>query len=156
LNKPTLQEIQTQAIERMAELMPAQDDLILIVLRGHLLVEEQLLATVKAHARRPEAIQEARLSFRQMLHVARSVSTLQVPDAVWSAALKLNELRNALAHQLEPSALDAKISALVDPLIRLYPAVFSHFPATATGRVRSSLSVIYGNILGFWSVHAAR
>jgi hypothetical protein len=37
----TPQKIQIQAVERMATFMPKEDDLILIVLRGHLLIEEQ-------------------------------------------------------------------------------------------------------------------
>jgi hypothetical protein len=155
MDQEVLRVLQSQAVERMASLMPSQDDLTLVVIRGHLLVEEQLWSALKAHVHHPQAIEDAQLRFPQLLQIVKAVSAKPVPELVVAAALKLNALRNAFAHQLEPKKLQEKVDALVRPLEQPYAAVFSHFPATTVGRVRGSVSTIYGNILGYWSVHAA-
>jgi hypothetical protein len=47
-------------------LLPAGDDLTLIVLKGHLLIEEQLNARLQDLARKPEPLSEARLRFHAL------------------------------------------------------------------------------------------
>ena len=73
----------------------------LVILKGHLLVEEQLWIMVSSKLKSPEEIK--RFSFSQVFSLARAMYDL--PDDLpwlWGAIRKLNKLRNLSSHQLLP------------------------------------------------------
>lgn len=69
-----------------------------IVLRGHLWVESSLIRVLEEVLPHPEAIDLARFSFPQKLSLAVALGLVQPEYA--SAYLKLNALRNRVAHDL--------------------------------------------------------
>jgi hypothetical protein len=82
------------------------NDFTLIVLKGHLLLEESANRLLAALLRRPEAIESANLRFYQKLCLIRAL----IPaggrkegsiSRTLDAAEKLNELRNKQAHHLD-------------------------------------------------------
>jgi len=76
----------------------SHDELIALILRGHLLIEQQLTEIIARTARSPMALQQARLRFSQLLYVAKALFYDERDDDVWSSIQKLNRIRNRLAH----------------------------------------------------------
>ena len=98
--------------ERYGELMPATDDVALVVLKGHLIIEEMLFEIAANHCSDPEELKKAKLSFAQVLHVTRALIKLPPHQRRWEAIALLNTLRNSLVHNLEPKEIAKKIEAL--------------------------------------------
>lgn len=72
----------------------------LIVLKGHLLLEELFRSFCESAVPNPEYL--GKLQFAQTLAVARALDDgVKVPEWAWGAAGMLNQLRNMLAHRLE-------------------------------------------------------
>jgi hypothetical protein len=88
------------------------DDEALVVLKGHLIVEEKLDEIIEAFVFHPEQLEAARLSFAQKVVIARSLSLDEHENTVWDLILKLNTLRNRLAHSLDGTARDRAMEAL--------------------------------------------
>ncbi|WP_334189441.1 hypothetical protein [Noviherbaspirillum sp.] len=85
------------------------------VLKAHLLLEELLRAFLAKTLPHPEVLRGARLTFGQLLAVARSCCTSVSPDHwMWKAIADLNKLRNMLSHEVEPKDLAEKISEYAD------------------------------------------
>ena|SRR5579863_1649585 len=102
---------------RVMKHLPEKGDLSLIILKGHLLIEELLFALVSSAAKDPEAIKSAKLSYYQLASVAKALyyeNRLEKrlekrQSAIWGAIFELNNLRNTLAHNLEPQDLNKKL-----------------------------------------------
>lgn len=89
------------------------------VLRAHLLFEELLREFVAKQFAHPEALQGARLTFVQLLALARAAATTLEPnDWRWTALEKLNRLRNLLAHNIEAEVVVNKVQDLVTFVVR--------------------------------------
>lgn len=84
--------------ERFDKLLPIDADELTIILKGHLLIEEQLRAIIRALVANPEHLDEARLTFANSLHLARAVAGHFNKGVCWSAAKQLNVVRNLIAH----------------------------------------------------------
>ena len=90
--------------------MPRSDNLTLIVLKGHLLVEEELNEILNLKLRLPKALFDARLSFNQRLAVLKALLGSERDSGIRFKAIEhLNSLRNKLAHNLEPKALEESV-----------------------------------------------
>jgi hypothetical protein len=92
----------TEIFERFMRLMPAHD-LTLILLKGHLLVEEQMDKFIEASlGDAGEAFLTLKLSFGRKLEFARQLHRPKEPFApVWNEVKELNDLRNKIAHNPE-------------------------------------------------------
>jgi hypothetical protein len=91
--------------------MPHTDDLALIVLKGHLLIEEVLVELARLALPQPQYLDEARLRFHQLACVVRAVVPRKSNDC-WQLVFSLNALRNDLVHNLEPPKLHARLLEL--------------------------------------------
>lgn len=100
---------------KFKEHMPweASDD-VLIVLKGHLLVEELMREYCANRIPNPSHLDAARLTFIQILCLSQALSENDGPHWLWGAARKLNSLRNMLAHRLAPEGFDDKRKEFVD------------------------------------------
>lgn len=81
---------------------PKGRDLALIILKSHLLVEEQMNELLKISLPNPDYLYRARFGFLQRLRVLQALRKDTEFHALAEAIELLNEVRNALAHQLEP------------------------------------------------------
>ena len=88
-------------------------DRVTVLLKGHLLVEELLKEYVNSKFQKPEMLKDARLTFHQVLCIARAFSSDSSNEKLWLSIEKLNGLRNKLAHSLEPKDLEIKIEEFV-------------------------------------------
>lgn len=98
-------------VSRYDEYMPTTDDLSLIVLKAHLLVEEGLSELARVTLPHPSHLDNARLSFHQLACVVRAVNPRD-DDKCWELIFSLNSLRNDLVHRLEPPQLKERLQKL--------------------------------------------
>jgi len=131
---------------RVRRLLPPLVNLDLLVLKGHLLMEEQLQLFLKELSRSPKFLRDARLSFNQKMHLFQAVSGC---DAEWLTFIThLNTLRNSLAHRLEPG----DVAALVDDVLRHYWQKGFRTPTSIRRRaslLRQTLVLVIGTLSGF-------
>jgi len=103
--------------ERFLRHLSEVDDLTLVVLKGHLLMEELVNEIIADFCELPEYVEELRLSFFHKSKLARALSGKNLQgeptDDPWRSLEALNSLRNQLAHQLEPKHLDQKIDQFI-------------------------------------------
>lgn len=102
-------------LKRLLEKLPLGGTPDLVVLKGHLLLEEVLLDILKSAFRRhPQGIRDARLRFPQIASLVRGLVDDPKLDWLWLALDKINQLRNDLAHRLEPQQFERLAAELVD------------------------------------------
>lgn len=115
------------------------DDPVLLVLRGHLLIEELLRGTLAAICQEPEELLPARLSFYQAIYFTRAVIG-RLDEPVWGFVERLNEVRNRMAHNLDPGDLDELLGSVVE---KLGPG-FTKRPTTWVERFRGAVYYAHG------------
>src|ERR1035437_3619166 len=98
--------VTNQLWNRIKRLLPRSHDPTLVLLKGHLLVEEQLFACIGAHCRDATKLEDARLTFAQKLRLAQALCGLQ---SVAPSLEKLNALRNRMAHRVEIPDFDSRL-----------------------------------------------
>jgi hypothetical protein len=59
-----------------------------------------------------EHLRDARLSFAQKVHVARSYALRKNSNSIWNLILEINSLRNEIAHRLEAERRRTKMLRL--------------------------------------------
>ena len=128
--------------------MPRSDDITLVTLKGHLLVEEQINMVLSMRLRDPKELFSARLNFSQRLAVLRAVSG---PAATlshrFSAYGKLNQLRNKLAHNLDPAELEALATEFLTELEE--PGYTQEFAKEKLGkRMKRCIALLCGELSG--------
>lgn len=98
------------ASRRYYKHLPSATDMTLLLLKGHLLVEELLRQLVDNALVKPSALKDARLETYQCICLAEALFHGRAPSWLWDALRKLNGIRNKLAHNVEPIGLDDKIA----------------------------------------------
>jgi len=98
---------------RAERLLPEGEDLILVILKGHLLIEEQLELVLEHLSRSPGELQDARLTFAQRFRLVRAL-TGNPGTEVCRFIKNLNSLRNQLMHQAEHPNLTEAIDRLLE------------------------------------------
>ncbi len=78
------------------------EDIISTVLKGHLLIEEILVRFIEKKLKRPNELKN--FKFYHFLCLAKAFEPKD-NDWVWIACEKLNNLRNKLAHNLDPKGI---------------------------------------------------
>jgi len=133
--------------ERYQKLLPDSEDVEIIVLKGHLIIEEMLYTLASKLSQQPKHLDDARLTFKQLCCVVRSLLFLPVMDKGWDAISVLNKLRNKLAHNLEPK----DINNLINELERLCSSdekLPEHYkpPESAAGKAKAAICFIIGQL----------
>lgn len=97
---------------------PKQGDPTYTLLKAHLLFEEMLRAYLDKMLPSPEALKGSRLTFAQVLAVARALSP-QSSQAnwCWKAVADFNKIRNLLAHEGAQAELHEKLQAFVKQVV---------------------------------------
>ena len=95
------------------------------ILKSHLLFEELLMDFVERQVAHPKFLENAKLSFSQLLSLSRASSKLMAPDGwEWDAIAQLNSLRNLLAHNIEPKAVIDRTNRLIDLIVNKFGVPF--------------------------------
>src|SRR4051812_28326134 len=96
-----MSDVSIRNTERLSEQMRHIDELALVVLKGHLVLEEQLQRILDTFLFHPEYLDSARFHFAQKVYLARTMSLDEHANPMWDLILAINALRNDLAHALD-------------------------------------------------------
>lgn len=96
--------------ERFKKHLPKSRDVTLIVLKGHLLIEEEVNELLDVLLKNPRELYAADLRFYQKICLLKALFPgKDLEEREWTAIEKLNSIRNKLAHKLEPPKIEALI-----------------------------------------------
>lgn len=101
--------------------MPDTNDLSLIVLKGHLLIEEMLIDIRDKILPHAEYLDSINMSFNQLLYVVRSAIESKHDHKSWDLIIEFNRLRNKLVHNLEPPELKTLLTQLFNSYSQTQP-----------------------------------
>ncbi|MGH8749254.1 MAG: hypothetical protein ACREU5_09115 [Burkholderiales bacterium] len=93
-------------LKRFDRLIPPTSDTLTVVLKSHLLIEEQMQSIIEAAVHTPELVRTARLTFYQRLKLAQAIAGHFSQVVAWDAIESLNSIRNRLVHAPEPAPSD--------------------------------------------------
>jgi hypothetical protein len=107
-------------LSRYASFLPADDKhpLEILILRGHLLIEEELRQLVAQKFIKPTAYGLSDKKLGSLLSLAEALYGPEIPEWVWLVARTLNRVRNSMAHELE--ARSAKVD--VNGILKVFEA----------------------------------
>jgi hypothetical protein len=109
---------QIDAFKRFMKFLSPDQDLTLVILKGHLLIEEQIREIIAERVKRPDVLEaedvRRRIGFDVATYIAEAFFPKELEPWLWKAARKLNTVRNAIGHSVEPRNLDTKIDDFVD------------------------------------------
>ncbi|MDR3516020.1 MAG: hypothetical protein P4M00_09400 [Azospirillaceae bacterium] len=139
---------------------PKSSDLTLIVLKGHLLIEEAVNSFISNLMPNPDALKATRLDCFQRIRLLRALLPMRDFYGDLDAVEKLNTLRNKFAHNLNPAQIEDQIEIFVrlfeDPEIPI--AEFQREPLDH--RLKRSIGFLCGQLYGiqkgYVSVQAVR
>jgi len=126
-------------LDAMKQHLEGTEDPTLLILRAHLLIEERLRDVLARICRSPDELLAGRLSFHQVLCLCRAVVGRHEEPA-WGFVTRLNEVRNRMAHHLDPGNLDELLGSVVEKLGRGYADRFK----TPVARFRAAASYACG------------
>jgi hypothetical protein len=141
----------------------------MILLKAHLLIEEELQAFIDRSVRDARLLKKARFTFAQRLILAEAIHP--APNCfgygwVWAAAGELNALRNQMAHNLEPKDFATRITGLVEHihcnlllqgnLMLIKPGEGAEYEMATFGFMVSLLNVCLARLLHFEAYPAVR
>jgi len=132
-------------LTRIRQHLPKGRDLTMIIIKGHLLVEERLHGLVANAVRDDSRLADARLTFFQSLCLCEAICGSSW-DECWRFARRLNEVRNRLAHRLDHGDLNE----LVDSILSAYDAT-APSPSSSTERARwlkNAIMIVCGLLEG--------
>src|SRR3954454_19876369 len=101
-------------LARVLRPLEAIDDVILLLLRSQLLVEQQINATLQKILPGAVALDVGRLTFYQRIQVMRALDMSRKAEDALRFAERLNSIYNRLAHQLEPVDIDDATAGFVN------------------------------------------
>jgi hypothetical protein len=102
----------TDAFRRFLTYLPHGKDLELVILKSHLLIEEKTRTLLTGNCSDNEALRNANLTCEQVIYMAKALNP-EMDKRIWVSALKLNNIRNKIAHKVEHSGLTHQIEDFV-------------------------------------------
>lgn len=128
-----------RALERFTEEMSRIDEVAHVLLKGHLILEEQLVSIIEQYAFQRDHVQEARLSFTQKLAVARSFCLRKNTHGEWELIGALNALRNDIAHNLNSTKRASKLARVKE----LYFKEAAEYPKIEEVKKASDAEIVF-------------
>ncbi len=111
----------------------------LILLKGHLLVEELLRGYIDRQLPNSLAFKHDQFPFAKVLMLCRALTPPKIKSWAFDAAKKLNDVRNEVAHEFESAELEAKVESFVQFVEQ--HAKDSIFPPKERGEARLYMAV---------------
>jgi hypothetical protein len=140
-------------IDRVRKHLPSGNDLTLVALKGHLLVEEALDDIIAIGCFQPEHLEKLEIPFRVKPALARALFGHILWPGIWPLVEALNTIRNVLAHNLDSPKLKdrtirfLKVRCEQAPLLNDPPLDPNDSSAVAE-RFRSDVSLLLGQLTG--------
>ncbi len=138
------------SLARFKKHMPRSNDLTLIILKGHLLIEQEMNDIINSSLIYPKALLEARLTFSQRLALLKSLYGVTGVDYAYDIIEQLNILRNKLVHNLEINDLQKNIIKFVQDIEKLTnpESDIQNSKITLEKRLASSMAFLCGIMCG--------
>lgn len=111
--------------EKLKLHLPITKDPTVVILRGHLLIEELLDNIISLYLKKPSALKDARLTFFQKMRLAQGFLGDIKGDSTWKIIEALNKLRNQISHKLPDDTLVDKMNPL---LKEMFEEDYGHIP----------------------------
>lgn len=124
------------------------DDLTVITLKGHLLIEEELGSIIAGFLPNPQATRKANLTFYTKTVLAQAICWRRPEDEMWSLIFAINSLRNDLAYRLESEKREGRF----DEVLRQHAKMSVGDPDCATiarCTQKEQLILAITHVLGF-------
>jgi len=146
--------------QRFTDQLREVDDLALIVLKGHLVMEGLMNDAIEAFLLHAEFADVARMRVSQKIALCRAISTSDQNNRMWEVISAINVVRNALSHSLDPE----RRARAIESLRKLYEEEFKHTPDAVNGIPKSvdgmpaDMAVCLfaiGGCLGYLQAHLA-
>ena len=105
---------------RFMKHFPAGAEQDLMILKGHLLIEELLteILSTSLENDNPVNIEVGRNTmFAVKLNLCWALNKTGLSHLVWSSLKELNSIRNSMAHSVTPVGIDSKISKFVESIL---------------------------------------
>jgi len=93
--------------------MPRSKDITLIILKGHLLIEQALTDILDSELPHSKALNDAKMSFSNRLAIVKSIYGMN-SSFPYGLIENLNSLRNQLVHKLEPKDIQNKLDDFIN------------------------------------------
>jgi hypothetical protein len=138
-------------MERARRLMSGADELERVLLKGHLLLEEELFRLIEVNVTRTQPLTEARLTFHQKLCLAKAIYQVDGWEG-FAFAGALNKLRNAWAHDADTDLADGVLRAFrasIDPNYRM-----PRKRSTMARQLRNQIAATCAFLLGMSFAHS--
>jgi hypothetical protein len=106
--------------KRFSQFIPYEGENDLLILKGHLLVEELLSELIKHFLSKgnPLGIKlEKNMMFAQKLNLCWALIGNKIDNQQWENLKKLNVLRNSMSHSLEPKDFNEKIETFTTAVL---------------------------------------
>ena len=107
--------IDKEEVSRFKRLMTQTNDLTLLVLKGHLLIEEQLQGIINKAVSKPAVLvglEKLKLKFYEKVMLSKAIIG-QTERLLWNSIKKISELRNDLVHESEVINFEERIDDIV-------------------------------------------
>jgi|WetSurMetagenome_2_1015567.scaffolds.fasta_scaffold120351_2 hypothetical protein len=95
-----------QSLQFVSAHLDGLEDEALSVIKAHLVAESLLYQIIEKFVPNPSALNDARLSFPQLLSVIQAFRYIPSEQWIWNSLRKLNALRNEYAHRLSSDKLE--------------------------------------------------
>jgi uncharacterized protein YutE (UPF0331/DUF86 family) len=125
------------------------EDTMLVVLKGHLLIEAELIDICGRLLKNPPAL--GKLGFAARLRLVRAlVDDDELPDSFWEAIKDLNDIRNMFAHELEPDGIDKELQKIIGRFDEIEDCriTLHRYDKSIPERLISCFSVLCGALSG--------
>lgn len=124
---------------------PGDDgDVSILILKGHLLIEESVNDILKKMVINPKALDKANLQMHHKIHILEAIFFLPGFVNAVAAVSALNKLRNRLAHHLDADDIDRLSLAFVKAVEKDSGEIMADRPLYT--RLHFSLCILYGNL----------
>ena len=140
-----------QYFKKLKENLPLVKDPTVVILRGHLLVEELFDEIIAIALKDVSAIKDARLTFFQKLCIARGILGHEKNIFIWKSFKELNKLRNDISHKLPDATLSKKLDVVLKAFFENdFPEISNNIYSKSKALRRGIIfqcSILYGFIL---------
>ncbi|MFM0190644.1 hypothetical protein PQR25_33075 [Paraburkholderia nemoris] len=106
------------SLAQFATEMGTVDEMVHVLLKGHLLLEEALVRIIEQFVFYREHASEGRFSFSQKVHLCRALCLRKNDFGEWELIAAINALRNVVAHKLNSPEREKKFSKVKDIYLR--------------------------------------
>ena len=111
----------------------------LILLKGHLLIEELLRGYIDRKLPNPSAFKHDQFLFAKVLMICRALTPPKASSWAFDAAKKLNDVRNKVAHELDSPEVQGELEKFIS-LVEQH-SKNSVFPPKERGEARLYMAI---------------